>query len=137
MPSHKFTLVTLVLSLGIVSATIINTADAAPGMRTQRSRPMKDNGNKDAKSAPEPQRTTISLISGSSITISTGKETKTYTINQETEIQLKGNRATVADLKPGMRVSVTPGVDAALAGVILASDAPKEPATASKAKGKK
>ena len=96
-----------------------------------------NSNNKDAKPTPEPQHTTISLISGNSITISTGKDTKTYTIDQDTQIQLKGGRATVADLKPGMRVAITPGIAPALAGVILASDAPKAPPAATKPKGKK
>ena len=136
MSSHKFTLVALILGVGLISASICNTANAAPGMRGGRSRPMNSN-NKDAKPTPEPQHTTISLISGNSITISTGKETKTYTIDQDTQIQLKGGRATVADLKPGMRVAITPGIAPALAGVILASDAPKAPPATTKPKGKK
>ena len=136
MSPHKSFIVALVLGVSIIGASTYPAAGAGmkmPGRSSQR--PMKP--SQDTKGTPEPQRTTIALISGSSISISTGKENKTYTIDQDTQIELKGSRATVADLKPGMRVSITPGVEASHAGLILASDPPKAPSQAGSGKGKK
>ena len=60
------------------------------------------------KYTPPPiHETKITSVSATSITISEDKNTKTLTINQFTEITLNGAKATAADLKPGMRVSIT------------------------------
>jgi hypothetical protein len=39
------------------------------------------------------------------------KATKTYTISPFTEVTVNGRRASIADLKPGMKISVTLGTD--------------------------
>lgn len=67
-----------------------------------------------AKKKPTPapiQPTTISSVAGNSITISQGQTSKTLVLTQFTEIMVNGQRATVADLKPGMAVNVTLGTD--------------------------
>jgi len=46
---------------------------------------------------------------------------RTFAITQFTEINVNGQRATVADLKPGMKVSVTAGMDPSQAARISAN----------------
>jgi hypothetical protein len=137
MSPRTFILVALLLS---VNFTGVSAAPSSGHSTTRRTKMGHSPGKKpklEPKETPEAQHTTIALISGDTISIAAGKETKTYKIDQQTQIELKGVRATVADLKPGMRVSITPGVDASLAGYILAADPPKAPTTAAKPKGKK
>ena len=50
-------------------------------------------------------------MTANSISVVDDKVTKTLTITQFTEINVKGRRATVADLKPGMTVSITLDTD--------------------------
>ena len=73
---------------------------------------------------PPPAPTLISHVSGNTVTIGDDKTTKTFTITQFTEIYVNGQKATVADLKPGMVVSVRMGTDATRASRIDASGAP-------------
>jgi hypothetical protein len=67
----------------------------------------------------------IASVTPTAITVTEAKATKTYTVTQFTEITVNGQRATVADLKPGMTVNVTLGTDASRASRINASGAPK------------
>lgn len=53
----------------------------------------------------------ISSVSANSITVTEGKVAKTLTLTQFTEITVNGQKATIAELKPGMTVSVTLGTD--------------------------
>lgn len=82
------------------------------------------------KKQPESQTrpTTIASVSPDSITVSYGESTKTYTITKFTEITVKGQRAQVSDLQPGMSVSVTLS-DATKLSRITAGDAPVESGT--------
>jgi hypothetical protein len=48
----------------------------------------------------------ISAVSGNSITVTDDKTAKTITVSPVTEITLNGQKATLADLKPGMSVSL-------------------------------
>ena len=80
--------------------------------------------------------TLISSVSGDSITITEDKATKTFKISSMTEIDVRGQKATAADLKPGMMVSITIGMDQGTAERISAGDAPVHP-DASSAKKKK
>jgi hypothetical protein len=57
--------------------------------------------------APTPHDIVISTISGNNITITDDKTTKTVTVTPFTGVTLNGQKATVADLKPGMTVSLT------------------------------
>ncbi len=88
---------------------------------------------KTAKATPVPTHSTIATISADSITVTEPKGSKTYKITKDTELDLKGEKVKVDDLKPGMRVSVTVGSDAAVAERISASEAPTD---APPAKGK-
>lgn len=49
------------------------------------------------------------------------KTSKTYSITQFTEISVNGQKATIANLKPGMKVSVTQGTDPSKAARIVAN----------------
>jgi hypothetical protein len=64
---------------------------------------------------------TIASVTATSITVMEGKITKTLGITQFTEITLNGQRATAADLRPGMIVSITLGTDPTKANRINAS----------------
>ena len=62
------------------------------------------------KKAPPPgqhQTSVIASVTTDSITVTEGEATKTFTITQFTEINVNGQKAAVADLKPGMAVSIT------------------------------
>jgi hypothetical protein len=82
-------------------------------------------GSKKKKATPaQYQASVISSVTGNTITVSEEKTTRTFIITQFTEINVNGQRAAVADLKPGMTVSVTIGVDPTRAGRINATGAP-------------
>lgn len=79
-------------------------------------------GASKKKPSPTPsQAPTIASVTANSITVSEGKTAKTLTITQFTEITVNGVRATAADLKPGMNVSVTLGTDPTKANRINAT----------------
>jgi hypothetical protein len=60
------------------------------------------------KATPIPHHeTVITSVSPDSIVITADKVPKTYTVSQFTEVTLNGQKSTMADLKPGMNVSVT------------------------------
>jgi hypothetical protein len=74
------------------------------------------------KATPPPVKApTISSVTATSITVAEEKTTKTLTINQFTEITVNGQKATAADLKPGMTVNVTLGTDPSKASRISAT----------------
>jgi hypothetical protein len=64
---------------------------------------------------------TIVSVTATSITVTEEKATKTLTINQFTEITVNGQKATAADLKPGMTVNIHLGTDAKIASRIVAT----------------
>jgi hypothetical protein len=68
----------------------------------------------------------ISSVTGNAITVSDKNTTRTLTVTQFTEITLNGQRASIADLKPGMTVSVTIGTDASRAARINATGVPSD-----------
>ena len=76
---------------------------------------------KKASPPPLPAQTVIASADANSITISDEKGSKTFAITQFTEIRVNGQKATAADLKPGMTVDVVIGTDAARASRIIAS----------------
>ena len=61
---------------------------------------------KKASPAPTPHPTLISSVSGNTMTVTDDKNAKTITVTQFTEVTLNGQKATFADLKPGMRVEL-------------------------------
>jgi hypothetical protein len=68
-------------------------------------------GSRKKPEAPLIQGPVIASVTATSITISEGKTARTLIITQFTEITVNGIRATAAELKPGMNVSVTLGTD--------------------------
>jgi hypothetical protein len=66
----------------------------------------------------------ISSVTGNAITVTEGKVTRAFTITQFTEINVNGQKATIADLKPGMTVNVTIGTDPSRASRVNASGVP-------------
>src|SRR5260370_39166629 len=82
-------------------------------------------GSKEKKTtAPaQYQAPVISSVTGNTITVSEEKTTRTFVITQFTEINVNGQRAALADLKPGMTVSVTIGVDPTRASRVVATGA--------------
>ena len=83
-------------------------------------------GTKSFKPKPvaTPQPTVITNVSPTSITVTNANGTKAYTISQFTEIKVNGLRATAADLKQGMTITVTMATDPTRASRIDAADAP-------------
>jgi len=80
-------------------------------------------GSKKKKASPTPkyQPPVISRVTGNTITVTEEKTTRAFIVTQFTEITVNGQRATIADLKPGMTVNVTIGVDPSQAGRIIAT----------------
>ena len=82
-------------------------------------------GSKKKKATPPQYHPpVISSVTGNTITVSEEKTTRTFIITQFTEINVNGQRGAVADLKPGMTVSVTIGVDPTRASRVVATGAP-------------
>jgi hypothetical protein len=79
-----------------------------------------------ATPAPVYHAPVISNATGNAITVSDQKTTRTFTITRFTEINVNGQRATIADLKPGMTVNVTIGMDPSYASRIVATGLPAE-----------
>ena len=67
------------------------------------------------------QQPIIASVAGNAITVSEQKTARTFTVTQFTEITVNSQRASIADLKPGMRVNFTFGVDPSRAARINAS----------------
>jgi hypothetical protein len=83
-------------------------------------------GKKKASPTPAYHQPVISSVKGSAITVSEQETTRTFTITQFTEINVNGQKATIADLKPGMTANVTIGMDPAYASRINASGVPAD-----------
>jgi hypothetical protein len=82
-------------------------------------------GGKKKKATPAPAyQPVISSVKGNAITVSDAKTTRAFTITPFTEINVNGQRANVADLKPGMTVNVIIGLDPSHASRINAADVP-------------
>ena len=115
----------LVLAVGLQA---LLTGPASAGRMPNKPLPKKE--------PPKVEHTTITSISAESITISEGGKAKTFKITKDTELSLKGQKATADDLKAGMRVSVSVGSDPTVASRVNASDPPKEDPKATDAKKK-
>jgi hypothetical protein len=83
-------------------------------------------GSKKKKATPTPkyQPPVISSVIGNTVTVTERKTTRAFIVTEFTEISVNGQRATAADLKPGMTVNVTIGVDPSQASRITATGAP-------------
>lgn len=96
-----------------ILAIALATAPAFAGGRKRKASP-----------APKYQTPVISSVTGNSITVTQDKVTRAYTITRFSEVMVNGQKAAVADLKPGMTVSVTIGVDPSQASRVVATGAP-------------
>jgi hypothetical protein len=81
---------------------------------------------KKATPAPAYHQPVISSVTGNAITVSEQKTTRTFAVSRFTEINVNGQRATIADLKPGMTVNVTIGMDPSYASRIVATGLPAQ-----------
>ena len=97
-------LLIVVLSLGILTSNDVLAAS-----------------KKKPAPAPVVQAPTIAAVTADSVTVKDAQGTKTLTINQFTEITVNGRKATAAELKPGMVVTVTLGTDPTKASRINAT----------------
>lgn len=88
--------------------------------------PILAGGSKKKPTPPEYHPPTIASVSANRVTVNEEKTTRTFTITQFTEITVNGQRAGIADLKPGMTVNVTLGTDPTRASRIVATGAPAE-----------
>src|SRR5438477_2390715 len=61
---------------------------------------------KKAAAAPPYQAPVIASVTGNTITVSEEKTARTFIITQFTEINVNGQRAAIADLKPGRQASL-------------------------------
>src|SRR4051794_34191024 len=93
----KLTALTLPIIVAALFVALANPAAAA--QRKGKAKPA------------ETHATTIASVTPQSITVQEDKVTKTFTITQFTEITVNGQRATVAQLQPGMSVTVALGGD--------------------------
>jgi hypothetical protein len=86
----------LLVSTGLVMLvfTVVDAPNAFSGPRRPRDPPARRH------------ETLISHVSPTSITIQEDSGPKTFGITNFTEVVIDGQRATVADLRPGMRVSI-------------------------------
>lgn len=80
--------------------------------------------NKKGTPAPKYQPPIISSVTGNKITVTQEKVTRAFTITRFSEITVNGQKATIADLKPGMTVAVTIGVDPSEASRVVATGVP-------------
>jgi hypothetical protein len=79
---------------------------------------------KKATPVPAYHQPVISSVTGNAITVSEQKTARTFTVTQFTEITVNGQRASIADLKSGMTVNVTIGMDPSRAARINATGVP-------------
>jgi len=79
-------------------------------------------GASKKKPTPAPDHNpVIASVTATSITITEGKTAKTLGITSFTEIMVNGQKATAAELKPGMIANVTLGTDPTKASRIVAT----------------
>jgi hypothetical protein len=89
--------------------------------------------NSKKKEPPKPQYQAIDAVDATAKTITVSyrntpsANAKTLKINERTEIQVNGNKATINDLHSGMKVVVGVGMDPTIAASLSASPAPPDP----------
>jgi hypothetical protein len=81
---------------------------------------------KKKKATPAHQQPVIANVTANAITVSEQNTARTFMVTQFTEITVNGQRANIGDLKPGMTVNVTIGVDPSRAARINATGVPVE-----------
>jgi hypothetical protein len=95
----------------LLFAVLFGTLTLGPALGASKKKP----------EAPLIQGPIIASVTATSITISEGKTAKTLIITQFTEITVNGIKASAAELKPGMNVSITLGTDSSKASRINAT----------------
>ena len=86
------------------------------------------------KPPPAPVYTAIASVDPTGMTITTESKntsstaTKTYRISPRVKITVNGQPGTIADLKPGLQISVGAGMDAGVAEELSARTPPADPA---------
>jgi hypothetical protein len=98
--------------------------------------PVLEAGRISSKHGPTPvpthPETVISAVTASAVTVTVqtvsdkggkvlDKTSRAYAVTKFTEINVNGQRASIADLKPGMKVTVTIGADSSQAARIVAN----------------
>jgi len=78
-------------------------------------------GRKKKVSPPKQDDPVISNVAANSITVTSQRETRTFMVSPFTEVNVNGQKGTIADLKSGMKVNVTIDLDPTRAGRIVAS----------------
>ena len=81
---------------------------------------------KKASPTPKYQPPVISSVTENTVTVTQEKLTRAFMITRFSEVTVNGQRATIADLKPGMTVSVTIGVDPSQARRGVATGVPTD-----------
>jgi hypothetical protein len=79
---------------------------------------------KKASPAPKYQTPVISSVTGNTITVTQEKTTRAFTVTRFSEVMVNGQKASITDLKLGMSVSVTIGVDPSQASRVVATGVP-------------
>ena len=121
----------LLTSFALALAMALPSQIAKAGRPAPQNNNNNNNNNNNQNATPRPNRTpkaahtVIKTVDASSITVSDGKKTSTYTITNLTEVDYKGQLSTVSALKPGMLVVITVGLDPTTADRISADDAPQ------------
>jgi hypothetical protein len=105
-----------VVSLLAVCA-VLALAQASPAVGAGRKKATK-------ATPPHHKEPVIASVAANSITVDEEKGTRTFVISQFTEISVNGQKATMSDLKPGMRVNVTIDTDPTRASRVNASGVP-------------
>jgi hypothetical protein len=85
-------------------------------------------GRKKKAASPKPkyQPPEITNVMPNAVTVTDQNGTRTFIVTQFTEINVNGQRATLADLKPGMTATVTIGTDPTHASRIKAEGVPAD-----------
>lgn len=112
---------TIIVGLAICGAPCAKAEK--PGPKGESNRPP---GAGDRHEREEPRHTTVESVSADSISIQGAKGSKSFKITKDTVFTFKGKTVKADELKPGMRVSVSAGVDPTVAARIAADDPPKE-----------
>src|SRR3954469_7052453 len=94
-----------IFALALVALAATPTLGLARGSSSNSS--FGNSSNNKKFKPPEHHETTIATVTADSITISEDKTKLTYPITKFVEVTIDGQKATAADLKPGMLVSVT------------------------------
>ena len=79
---------------------------------------------KKKKKEPESHPTVLTSVSPTSVVIRENKADRTVPITPTTEVYLRGQKANLAALQPGMAISITLAMDGDTASRINASDPP-------------